>query len=77
MDDVDDTRREIEKAMDKGTCRTGFQSTKKTEDETKWHEVTRMPADKGDLPEFDNGARIRLRRGDASKDKRDQRCIYR
>ena len=60
MDDVDDTRREIEKALDKGTCRTGFRFTKITVDETQWHEGTRMPEGKGALPEFDNGARIRL-----------------
>ena len=72
MDDVDDTRREIEKALDKGTCRTGFQFTKITEDETQWHEGTRMPEGKGALPEFDNGARIRLSCEDASADERCQ-----
>ena len=77
MDDVDDTRREIEKALDKGTCRTGFQFTKITEDETQWHEVTRIPEGKGALPEFDNGARIRLSCEDASADERCQNPLAR
>ena len=70
MDDVDDIRREIEKALDKDTCRTGFRFTKITEDKTQWHEGTRMPEGKGALPKFENGARIRLSCEDASADKR-------
>ena len=54
VDDVDDTRSEIEKALDKGTCRTGFQFRKITEDETQWHEGTGFSKGKA-LPEFDNG----------------------
>ena len=49
MDDVDDTRREIEKALDKGTCRTGFQFTKITDDETHWYEGSRMRKGEGVL----------------------------
>ena len=32
VEDVDDTRNEIGQALDKGTCRIGFQCTKITED---------------------------------------------
>ena len=54
VEDVDDTRNEIGQALDKGTCRTGFQCTKITEDETQWHEGTGISKGKA-LPEFVNG----------------------
>ena len=69
-DDVHDTRSEIEKALDKGICRTGFQFTKITDDETHWYEGTRMPKGKGASHRFNNGARIRLSRENASEDER-------
>ena len=71
MDDVDDTRRELEKALDKGTCRTGFQSTQQTEHEAHWHEVTRLPEDKGNWPEVNNDARIGL---SCEIESSDERC---
>ena len=54
VEDVDDTRNEIGQALDKGTCRTGFQCTNIAEDETQWHEGTEFSKGKA-LPEFDNG----------------------
>ena len=74
-DDVDDTRSELAKAVDKGICCTGFQFTKITDDETHWYEGTRMPKGKGVLHKFHNGARIRLSRENAPEDERWNACI--
>ena len=65
------------KALDKDTCRTSFRCTQITEDKTQWHEGTRMPEGTGALPEFENGARIRLSCEDASADERCQNPLAR
>ena len=69
---VDDTRTELDKAVDKGICCTGVEFTiKQDDDETEWYEGSlTSESRRGNLLNFGNNARIRLSRLDASANAR-------
>ena len=68
---VDDTRTELDKAVEKGTCCTDVEFTlNRDDDETEWYEGSLTPGNRGCLQNFGNNARIWLSRLDASANAR-------
>ena len=55
-DDVDDTRKEIDKAVDKGICCTGIEFIKRQENKTHLYEGTRTHRSRGHLSKFNSHA---------------------